>query len=156
MPAYHLVQKEVIVPPTVKSCAKLIQLLVPLQIAASEIALSREQLVAARALYNSYSNSTSQDQLQRQRLLAVTQAAPATLLPTPLELKAPHHAACLSADLACLSSSLALQTQCYLNLYWTFVLCILTPLQAGMLSAASYPYLIEFPTILCHVLHGAE
>ena len=130
------------------------QVLMPLQIATSAITFDREQLVAAHALYDSYCNSIIQDQPQRQRSLAVLQAAPATLHPHVLELRAPHYAAHVTADMACLSSSMALQVQAYLNLYWTFVMCILTPHQAGMLSAASYPYLVEFPTILWHILHA--
>lgn len=118
--------------------------------------MDREQLVAAHALYDSFSNSNGQEQHQRQRLVTVLQAAPATLHPSVLELKAPHHAAHITADMAGLSSSLALQVQAYLNLYWAFLLCILTPFQAGLLSAASYPYLVEFPTILWHVLHEEE
>lgn len=129
----------------------------PLQVAARAITFDREQLIAAHALYDGYSNSIIQHQPQRHRLQSVLQAAPATLHPHVLELKTPHYAAHITADMACLSSSMALRVQAYLSLYWTFLLRILTPHQAGMLSAASYPYMVEFPTILWHILHaGAE
>ena len=50
------------------------------------------------------------------------------------------------------SIGFGLQQEAYLDLVRRFVLHILTPFQAGLLCAAAHPYLIEFPSVLWHIL----
>ena len=61
----------------------------------------------------------------------------------------------MAAHMARCSTSFALQQEAYLHLIRTFVLEILTPWQAGSLCAAAYPYFMEFPAVLAHILEAA-
>ena len=70
-------------------------------------------------------------------------------------LRSPHRVAAAAADMARCSASFALQQEVYIHLIRTFVLEVLTPWQAGKLCAAAYPFLMEFPAILSHILEAA-
>ncbi|KAK9859389.1 hypothetical protein WJX84_012025 [Apatococcus fuscideae] len=89
------------------------------------------------------------------KVAASAMAAASTATSFLPELRGPHHAAYISADVERLSGSYILQMQAYMDLSWALVLSVLTPFQAGMLSAASYPYMVEFPAIMWHMLHSA-
>ena len=124
-----------------------------LQAAAIAIALEATQLAAARALYDSYAQQAAHFSLERQQLLTSMQAADAS--PAPPELSTPLEAAAKSEQMARVSRSYAMQQEAYLHLTRTFVLHVLTPIQAGLLCAASYPYLVEFPSVMAHILNAA-
>lgn len=87
----------------------------------------------------------------QQQLTGLQPPAGTTGTPGP-ELSSPHQAASIKTTLARLANGCALQQEAYLHLTRTFVLKILTPYQAGMLCSASYPYLMEFPAVMSHVL----
>ncbi len=122
-----------------------------LQAAADVTALSIEQLEAVRKLHADYAQQVTSAHAEQHRLLAMMQQAPGTSPVLP-ELSAPHEAADSICSMGHLCNSFALQREAYLNLTRSFVLHILTPLQAGLLCAASYPYLINFPAIISHLL----
>ena len=120
-----------------------------LQAAAKTILLDPEQHSALRALHKTYTRQVAEAHAECQDHLRSLQASQASLVP---ELSQPHLAAALLACMSCISSTFALQQEAYLNLIRSFVLHILTPFQAGLLCAAAYPYLIEFPSVLWHML----
>lgn len=123
-----------------------------LQAAAREIALTADQLAATRALSDAYAQQVAAIMSERQQQLTSLQAPLAmTGRPGP-ELSSPHQAASIKTSMARLANGCALQQEAYLNLTRTFVLKILTPFQAGMLCSASYPYLMEFPAVMSHIL----
>ena len=126
-----------------------------LQKAAIAIRLDAAQLAAARALYDSYVQQAAQARYKRQQLLSSMQTAAVAPAPFAPELSAPLHAAAISEQTRCVSNSHALQQEAYLHLTRSFVLHVLTPFQAGLLCAASYPYLIEFPCIMWQILNAA-
>lgn len=84
--------------------------------------------------------------------LQAAAANPAAAVP---ELSRPNEAASIRANMARISDLSGIQQEAYLHLVRSFVLYILTPFQAGLLCAAAHPYLIEFPSVLRHVVAGA-
>lgn len=123
-----------------------------LQTAASKMALTADQLTATKVLYDGYAQQVAAIKSERQQQLAGLQTPAAmTGMPGP-ELYSPHQAASIKTMMARLANGCALQQEAYLHLTRSFVLKILTPFQAGMLCSASYPYLMEFPTVITHVL----
>lgn len=123
------------------------------QAVARTIVLDPEQLAAGRALVEEYSSQATKARAEQ---LAAMQPGPsaaaeraAALLP---ELSTPHQAAVISSSMDRLTHSLALQEEAYLHLVRSLVLCILTPHQTGLLCAAAFPYLCEFPCVLLDML----
>lgn len=116
------------------------------------MALTADQMAAIRMLCDGYSQQTAAIKSERQQQLMGLQApAVRTATPGP-ELSSPHQAASMKTTMARLANGCALQQEAYLHLTRTFVLKILTPFQAGMLCSASYPYLMEFPAVMSHLL----
>ena len=109
-------------------------------------------MAAAQVLHDTYVQQAASANADRQQLLAALQGAATTAAAPAPELSMPHMAVSLSADMLRLAGNHALQQEAYLHLARSFVLCILTPMQAGMLAAASYPFLTEFPTVLAHIV----
>lgn len=125
-----------------------------LQAASRGIVLSEEQLAAGLAIQTSYLHQIAACQAERQEILAGLQAAPCMPDASPPELSTPNWAASFSTDMGHLSNGHALQQEAYLHLIRSFVLHVLTPFDAGLLIAASYPYLVEFGAIIQHILSG--
>ena len=114
------------------------------------MSLDANQVTAAQVLHDTYLQQAVSASADRQQLLSALQiAAPTAAAP---ELSMPYMAVALSTDMLRLAGSHALHQEAYLHLARSFVLCVLTPMQAGMLAAASYPFLTEFPTVLAHIV----
>ena len=118
------------------------------------MAMDPAQLAAMQALHDGYVQHDSAIKARRQQQLAEMQAAQLSLCSPELVL--PNQAASSAAAMGRMSSTLALQQEAYVHLIRAFVLHILTPFQAGLLCAASYPFLIEFPAIIEHLLEAAR
>ena len=130
-------------------------LLAPLQTAARGLSLTADQLAAASALSNGYHERVAAIKSARQQQVTALHSPSAAPGPPIPELSSPHQAALIKTTMARLANGCALQQQAYLHLTRTFALQILTPFQAGMLCSAFYPYLVEFPAVLSHVLSQA-
>ena len=118
--------------------------------------LSEEQLATGLAIQSSYVQQLAACQAERKELLNALQPAAAPPGAGISELSAPSHAAAISSDMRRLSISNALQQEAYLHLTRSFVLHVLTPFDAGLLVAASHPYLVEFGAIMQHILTDAS
>ena len=127
-----------------------------LQVAARAIVLSEEQLAAGHAIQSSYVQQLAACQAERKELLKALQTAAAPPGAGIPELSAPNQAVAISSDMRRLSISSALQQEAYLHLTRSFVLHVLTPFDAGLLMAASHPYLVEFGAIMQHLLTAAS
>ena len=123
--------------------------------AASTISLDATQLLAAHALYDSYAQQAARSVSEREELLHSMQAPAASTDPPVPELSAPLQVASISEQMGRVSRAHALHLEAYLHLIRGFVLHVLTPFQAGLLCAASHPYLIEFPAMMWQMLNVA-
>lgn len=112
--------------------------------------LSEEQLAAGLALQRSYVQQVAACQAERQGISAGMQTADASLS----ELSNTNKA--ISINRRHFEDSLALQQEAYLQLIRSFVLHILTPFNAGLLVAASHPFLVEFGAVIQHILSDAR
>ena len=127
-----------------------------LQAASRSILLDSEQLAAAQAIQDCYLRQIGAIYADRANQMQVLQASAAGSIALVPELSEPHQAARMLTSTGQISDGFALQRETYMQLIRSFVLCVLTPFQAGLLCAASYPYLIEFPSVLGHVLAHAR
>ena len=115
--------------------------------------LSDHQLDQIRELDDTYLQKVTGLCLNREDSLAALQMTTPEAILAPLS--RPHSASDVAADMAQCAASFALQQEAYLHLIRTFVLHILTPYQAGMLCAAAYPFFMEFPAVIAHILEAA-
>ena len=122
-----------------------------MQAAAQRMAMSNAQIIAVRALRDSYIQEISAIKNRQQQAMAEMQATQQSSV-----LLLPNHAGSNFASLGRLSSSLALQQETSLHVIRRFLFHILTPFQAGLLCAASYPFLIEFPAVIEHLLEAGS
>ncbi len=124
-----------------------------MQDAALSLALSDEQIDLIRKLDDEYLQKITGLSINRETsLTSLLEVTPEKILGP---LRSPHRAAAVAAEMARCSTSFALQQEVYMHLIRTFVLEILTPWQAGKLCAAAYPYLMEFPAVISHILEAA-
>ena len=121
-----------------------------LQATAERMALDSEQVAALRVLSRTYHQRVTAIKAERVQHLMAMQTGRASLL-SP-ELAIPNQAASSAAAMGRLRAGTSLQQETYLHLIRSFVLGILTPYQAGLLCAASYPYLVEFPAVIGHLI----
>ncbi len=117
--------------------------------------LDPDQLAAAQTLQQEYAQQVASADAESQAYLRSLQASAAAPASSALELRQPHQAASEIARMGRISNAHAMQQEGYLNLIRGFVLNILTPFQAGLLCAAAYPYLIEFPSVISHMVAEA-
>ena len=123
-----------------------------MQAASLRLQLDANQVAAAQVLYDIYVQQAANANADRQQLLAALQSQSSTAAPATPELSAPNMAFSLMTGMHRLQGSYALQQEAYMHLLRSFVLHILTPMQAGLLAAASYPFLTEFPAVLEHIV----
>ena len=115
--------------------------------------LSNHQLDLIQQLDDKYLQKVTGLCINREASLAALQmTTPADIL---LPLSSPHRASSVAADMTRCAASFALQQEAYLHLIRTFVLTILTPRQCSLLCAAAWPFLMEFPAIIGHILEAA-
>ena len=116
--------------------------------------LRNDQLEKIQALDEAYLQHVTQLCIDREASLTALQAATPNTVLAPLS--SPLRAGEITNHMARCAVSFDLQQEAYLNLVRTFVLAILTPYQAGLLCAAAYPFFMEFPAIIAHVLEAAS
>ncbi len=116
--------------------------------------LRNDQLERIQALDEAYLQEVTRLCVDREASLSALQAASPNTVLAPLS--SPLRAAEVTGHMAQCAASFELQQEAYLNLIRTLVLTILTPYQAGLLCAAAYPFLMEFPAIIGHVLEAAH
>lgn len=116
--------------------------------------LRNDQLEQIQAIDEAYLRQITRLCNDREASLIALQAATPDTVLAPLS--STLMASETSVHMARCAASFELQQEAYLNLVRKFVLAILTPYQAGVLCAAAYPYLMEFPAIISHILEAAS